>query len=103
MAYILQVDFPYQGPWGDEMLVAMQALAQAIATEDGLIWKIWTVNQEQNEAGGVYLFADQANAQRYLTLHTERLALFGISTVNAKIFEVHQGLSALNHAPIHSS
>ncbi|MCD9452081.1 YdhR family protein, partial [Yersinia pestis] len=45
MSYILQVDFPYTGPWGNEMTKAMEGLARSIAEEPGLIWKIWTVNE----------------------------------------------------------
>ena len=100
MAYILQVDFPYQGPWGDEMKEAMEELANSIFHEEGLIWKIWTVNQEKSEAGGIYLFSDKQNAGRYLEMHTERLLKFGIPHVNGKIFEVHNSLSLINHAPI---
>ena len=56
MAYILQVDFPYEGPWGSDMEHAMKPLADSIALEKGLIWKIWTENQSLKEAGGIYLF-----------------------------------------------
>ena len=56
MAYILQVDFPYEGPWGSSMEQAMKPLADSIALEKGLIWKIWTENQSLKEAGGIYLF-----------------------------------------------
>lgn len=35
--FILQVDFAYHGPFGDEMAQAMQDLAHDIATEQGLI------------------------------------------------------------------
>ena len=31
MSYILQVDFPYTGPWGPEMTAAMDGLARSIA------------------------------------------------------------------------
>ncbi|NHC63132.1 monooxygenase [Paenalcaligenes suwonensis] len=96
MHYILQVDFPYSGPWGAEMVPAMQGLAQSIAQEQGLIWKIWTENEATNEAGGIYLFADRANAERYLALHSERLKLAGIAQVNAKIFAVNEALSKID-------
>lgn len=33
MSYILQVDFPYTGPWGPEMTAAMDGLARSIANE----------------------------------------------------------------------
>ncbi|WP_374340840.1 YdhR family protein [Azonexus sp.] len=48
MPYLLQVDFPYPGPWGDAMTAAMTGLAQSIAGEPGLLWKLWT----ENEAAG---------------------------------------------------
>ena len=58
MNYILQVDFPYTGPWSDEMTASMHDLAHSITEETGLIWKIWTENKDTNEAGGIYLFSN---------------------------------------------
>lgn len=95
MSYILQVDFPYSGPWGAEMTAAMEDLARSIAEEPGLIWKIWTANESTSEAGGIYLFEDVASAEAYLSMHTDRLKSFGIPQVNAKIFEVHEPLSKM--------
>lgn len=100
MSYLLQVDFPYTGPWGDEMTAAMEDLAQSITEETGFIWKIWTTNEAAQEAGGIYLFQDQASAEAYLAMHTARLNGFGISSVKGKIFAVHEDLSKINRAPI---
>lgn len=100
MSYILQVDFPYTGPWGNEMTAAMEELARSINAEPGFVWKFWTANESTAEAGGVYLFEDKASAETYLAMHTARLSDFGISPVNGKIFEVHQDLSKINRAPI---
>lgn len=100
MSYILQVDFPYSGPWGHEMNEVMEDLARSIADEPGLIWKIWTENEAIGEAGGIYLFQDIASAESYLSMHTARLKSFGISPVNGKIFEVNKDLSKTNRAPI---
>ena len=100
MAYILQVDFPFYGPWGSDMTTAMQELAQSINQEPGMIWKIWTENQAQNQAGGIYLFATELDAKNYLEMHTRRLNSFGVTDVQGKIFAVNQGLSQLNHAPL---
>lgn len=33
MSYMLQVDFPYAGPWGEAMAEAMKGLAHSIAEE----------------------------------------------------------------------
>lgn len=100
MSYLLQVDFPYPGPWGQAMTEAMDGLARSIADEPGLIWKIWTENEAAGEAGGVYLFKDLASAQAYLAMHTARLKGFGIATVNGKIFAVNDALSQLDRGPV---
>ena len=100
MSYILQVDFPYTGPWGQEMAAVMDGLARSIANEPGLIWKIWTENQEANEAGGIYCFTDAQSAQAYLAMHTARLKVFGIPLVNGKIFLVNEALSNIDRGPV---
>lgn len=82
------------------MTDALQGLAQSIAQEPGLLWKIWTENPATQEAGGIYLFSDRASAQAYLEMHTARLKGFGIPQVNGKIFEVNESLSAIDRAPL---
>ena len=46
MAYLLQVDFPFEGPFGEEMEKGFWDLAKSINEEEGFHWKIWTENQE---------------------------------------------------------
>ncbi|HIF6626328.1 monooxygenase [Serratia ureilytica] len=99
MAYLLQVDFPYAGPWGAEMAAGMTELAHSIAAEPGLIWKLWTENPAAGEAGGIYLFQEQAQAEAYLAMHTARLKQFGLSRINGKIFAVNETLSRLTRWP----
>lgn len=100
MSCILQVDFPYSGPWGQGMAEAMESLAHSIADEPGLVWKIWTENEAADEAGGIYLFNDRPSAETYLAMHTARLKGFGIAYVNGKIFEVHESLSKIDRGPV---
>lgn len=100
MKYLLQVDFPYAGPWGAEMTHAMQDLAASIATEKGLVWKIWTEDAASGRAGGVYLFQSREEAQAYLDMHAARLATFGIPEVRGMIFVVNEPLSAIDRAPL---
>ena len=100
MTYILQVDVPFNGPWGSEMTAAMQDLAQSINHEAGMIWKIWTENQAENRAGGIYLFETESDAQNYLKMHSLRLNGFGIDEVEGKIFTTNNELSKINHAPL---
>src|SRR5690554_6300666 len=100
MSYILQVDFPYPGPWGAEMTEAMADLARSIADEPGLVWKVWTENKAAGEAGGVYLFKDSSSAEAYLAMHSARLKNVGISQINGKIFEVNESLSKMDRGPV---
>lgn len=100
MATLLQIDFPMQGPWGDEMAGAFSDLANVIAQAPGLRWKIWTENPDQGLSGGIYLFDDDATAQAYLTEHTARLESFGITDIRAIMFQVNEGLTAINGGPL---
>ncbi|SDK26887.1 Putative mono-oxygenase ydhR [Actinopolyspora mzabensis] len=100
MPCLLQIDFPTQGPFGAAMTEAFTELAESIDGEPGLLWKIWTENRETAEAGGVYLFESHETAQRYLRKHTERLTGFGITGITAKVFDVNESLSRINHAPL---
>ncbi|WP_322853575.1 monooxygenase [Acinetobacter sp. ANC 4648] len=95
---MLQVDFPSQGPFQDEMTSAFKTLAESINHEAGMLWKIWTENSETQEAGGIYLFDTQENAQKYLKMHTARLESFGLSNIRSKFFKIDNALSTLNHA-----
>ena len=97
---LLQIDFPIEGPFGEEMTKAFEDLAKDIATEEGLIWKIWTENSTNKEAGGIYLFSDENNAKQYLEKHTKRLNSFGIIDINAKIFDVNVPLSLIDKAKL---
>ncbi|MBP7741874.1 MAG: monooxygenase [Aliarcobacter sp.] len=95
---LLQIDFPSTGPFGEIMSEAYKELAEDIAKEEGLVWKIWTENEKTKEAGGIYLFEDEENAQRYLTKHTSRLNSFGIDNISSKIFDVNIPLSLIDKA-----
>ena len=100
MAYVLQVDFNQEGPFGAEMVGAFKDLANSINEEKGFIWKIWTENEQTKEAGGIYLFKSKEDAENYLTKHTKRLNGFGITNVNGKIFETNDALTTINHGPL---
>ena len=100
MKTLLQVDFPFDGPFGQEMTHAMKDLAESIAREPGFLWKLWTENADKKEAGGIYLFEDEASARKYLEMHAARLKGFGVPVVNAKVFQVNEALSAIDHGPV---
>lgn len=100
MPTVLQIDFPFHGPFAEQMQHAMQPLAESIRQEPGLIWKIWTENAQTQEAGGVYLFSDATSAQNYLDMHSARLTASGVTHIRAKLFSVNTPLSLICKGPI---
>lgn len=100
MATILQVDFPYPGPWGDAAVEPLSGLAEAIAQAPGLRWKIWTENEAEGISGGIYCFDDEASARAYMDEHAARLASFGITDVRALFLDANEGLSRMNGGPL---
>lgn len=98
--YILQVDFPFSGPFGQDMAQAMRPLAEDITGEDQLLWKIWTEDADSQQAGGIYLFTSKEAAETYLDKHSERLQAAGVQDIRSRIFQVNQPLSLINRAPL---
>jgi hypothetical protein len=99
MGVIVQFDFPFPGPFGPEMEQGLKDLAVSITEEPGFVWKIWTENAREREAGGIYLFRDRPSAEAYVAKHTARLAGFGVQNARAKIFEINGGLTQITHGP----
>jgi len=100
MAYVLQIDFKMDGPFGDEMAEEFAGLAKSINEEEGFMWKIWTESPERNEAGGIYIFETEKDAENYLDKHSERLKSFGITEVNAKIFAINTKLTEITKGTV---
>lgn len=99
---LLQVDFTYQGPMGDDMSKALVQLAESINQEPGFIWKIWTESEKAKLGGGIYLFENESTAQQYLEMHTARLKNMGVPEVRGIIFDVNQPLTSINSGPVSS-
>ncbi|OYQ73751.1 monooxygenase [Wohlfahrtiimonas sp. G9077] len=97
--YLMQIDFHTQGPFGEQMSEVYAPLAQDIAGTQGLIWKIWTENQETSRAGGWYAFSDYESLVAYQEMHCARLTSFGITDIETKIFTPNVALSVIDHFP----
>jgi len=97
---LVQIYFDFNGPFGDEMSQQLVELAESINREPGFLWKVWTENALAQEAGGIYLFDSEANAQRYMDKHMERLKQFGATNITVKLFDVNEPLTRLNHGQV---
>lgn len=103
MPRLVYVTFSSEGPFGAEAAEAYAELAEDIAAEDGLIWKVWTEDPQTHVAGGVYLFADEGSASRYIDKHTRRLGSFGVTDAEFTVLEVNEALSRMDHAVLERS
>ena len=77
MSYILQVDFPHDGIFGEEFSNAFKDLATDISNEVGLIWKIWTENKEEKINYSQSVTKQQhtfrcKNCGRHVTINTNK-------------------------------
>lgn len=99
MRKLLQVDFNFTGPFGEEMAKMLSGLAESINSEPGFIWKIWTESQKDQLGGGIYLFEDETSASNYLRMHSARLKEMGIDEVRGRIFDINVPLSTINKGP----
>ncbi len=62
---MLQLNFNFSVA-KEEYEQAVSPLADKFANVPGLKWKIWILNAEKSEAGGIYLFENQASLDEFL-------------------------------------
>jgi hypothetical protein len=98
---ILQVNMNYSIPRAD-LESAWLGVAQPIADTPGLVWKVWLMNEEAREAGGIYLFESEESANAYLSgpIVAALKASPAVSNISAKMFTVLDDHSAITRAPL---
>jgi hypothetical protein len=76
--------------------------ATVIASVEGLIWKIWILQEEEFEMGGMYLFANQKSARAYLSHPVVQTVCSNPAVVSmqSQLWEIESSLSALTRAPL---
>src|SRR5947209_1299112 len=73
--------------------------AQPIADTQGLRWKVWIINEDQGEAGGIYLFDSEAAAQAFID-GPMVAEMKGDPGLSIKAFDVMEEHSAITRGPI---
>jgi hypothetical protein len=93
-------DFPARPPGGPEQAAAIRALAEDIAAEPDLLWKIWTESAQEKRAGGIYLFRSRDAAEAYHAKHAARLQKAGITGIEATYRTYNAPLTAITRGPV---
>ena len=98
---ILQLNFKFNVS-RIEYEQAVSALASEFAAVPGLRWKIWMINEAEQEAGGIYLFDDEASVKALLEgpLAAQVISHPALSDFSVKQFDVMEDMTAITRGPI---
>jgi hypothetical protein len=98
---ILQINYKFSIP-ASELEQAMLPAAQPIGDTPGLRWKIWLMNAAGSEAGGIYLFDDEAAVNAFLggPIVAAFQANPAVSDIRAKVFGVSEAHTLVTRGPI---
>jgi hypothetical protein len=86
----------------DVVLAHSRDAAIKVDAVEGLVWKIWLVERDRREMGGLYLFADRESAVGYLN-HPIIEALCSnpaVVSMDCQVWNVEESLSALTRGPL---
>ncbi|HUA15624.1 MAG TPA: YdhR family protein [Verrucomicrobiae bacterium] len=83
-------------------LAKSREAATTIASVEGLIWKIWILQEEEFEIGGMYLFANRETAEAYLNHPVIQAVSSNPAVVSTQfqLWSVESSLSAITRAPL---
>ena len=97
---ILQINFKLNVPAG-LYAAGCQSVVQAIAEAAGLRWKIWILNEQEQEAGGIYCFDTEQALSDYLSgpIVAHLRDHPAVSDVTAKRFAVMEELTSVTRGP----
>jgi hypothetical protein len=100
-AKILQLNFKYHASKA-EYEQAVAPLAGDFAAVPGMRWKIWIINDAAKEAGGIYLFDDEASVKAMLegSLVAQVTSHPALSDFSVKQFDVMDDPTAITRGPV---
>ena len=98
---ILTTKFNYSMPT-EELKKIMPAVAPKFSEIPGCIWKIWLINEDNKEAGGVYLFDSALELEQFL--NSSLLASVAnnpaFSNFETNTFGIEEAASVITGAPL---
>ncbi len=97
---IWDIHLKVDGPPDAGMRESMKELAESIAKEPGVLWKIWTYEEGSNHVGSTYLFKDLEHLEKYKAMHIKRLHDIGITDITDHVFDIMEDLSEITKAPL---
>ena len=98
---LLQLNFNFNVT-GAEYHAAVSSLADDFAALDGLIWKVWMINEDEGVAGGIYLFDSESSVKAYLDgpLAAGVISHPALSDFSVKTFDVMEDLTKVTRGSL---
>ena len=98
---MLQLNFNFSVT-KEEYEQAVSPLADKFANVPGLIWKVWILNAEKSEAGGIYLFENQAALDDYLAGSLAKIVTThpALSNFSIKQFGIMKDITKVTRGPL---
>ncbi|MEE9554391.1 MAG: YdhR family protein [candidate division Zixibacteria bacterium] len=98
---ILQLNFTFNVSAG-EYEKAVSPLAEKFAAVPGLRWKIWLMNEDKSEAGGIYLFDSASSLENFLSgeLAAAVSSHPALSDMSVKQFDIMEGITSTTRGPV---
>ena len=98
---ILQLNFNFNAT-ADEYENLVSPMAQDFSEVSGLQWKIWLMNKEKREAGGIYLFESEEAVENFkqTPLVAAVMSHPVLSNITVKQFDVLEKPSSVTNAPL---
>jgi putative monooxygenase ydhR len=80
----------------------MRVRCHTIADAPGLVWKVWLLNEQDGEAGGIYLFRDEQSLAAYLSgpIIRQIKSLPQLREISARRFETMPELTVVTRGPV---
>jgi hypothetical protein len=97
---LVQINFKYNVPRAD-FEAAEFPMAPDFAAIPGLKWKLWIINEDESEAGGIMLFEnpDAANAFLNSELAGKVTGHPALSDFSVKLFDIQQPVTGQTRGP----
>jgi hypothetical protein len=98
---ILQINLRYTCSAAD-LKASFVPAAEPISQFPGLVWKVWIINNETQEAGGIYCFKNPRAVDAYINspiiagLRANPL----VANIDIKTFAAIESLTAITRGPV---
>lgn len=98
---VLQINFKFNVP-REAYEQTVSPMASEFAAVPGCRWKIWLMNEANNEAGGIYLFEDEATLSAFLTspLVAGVTSHPALNDFSVKQFDALEAISKITRGPL---